>query len=193
MALTAQLHTTTSQRKGFNSYVKILSHMIQQYRTVMAIDRHKIRFEDGKLILETIIINIGELTITNDIAHGWTSLTVPKISAIKELYFFIACDESTQITFNPIITKGGWISGTFCFNVNEFAFNIFGTEITLHLHLFVPCPYPDIVVCFDIITSAETLGISEYGSLQIIPKTNNTYIGILKDLKWFRQYTTISG
>ncbi|APZ76239.1 hypothetical protein MRV_0028 [Murid herpesvirus 3] len=176
-------------RKRLHSYDQLLNHILTQYQKTMLTDNTYLKYKNGKFILKTVFLNIGDIVIVNNISYGWVSVTLPKITALKELYFFIVSPENDNITFNPTISKGGWLSGTYSFKNDELLFKITGNIGKLHLYLFVPYLYPDIFVAIEHTCNYDLLQDIQFGNIKILNKTGNTFIGVLSNLTWCKQYT----
>lgn len=173
-------------RRHLSFYVELLKFIIHQYEQCFLPPKGTILYHNGLIELNTLIIDLNQQITSKQQIYSWTSITLPKIFSTKELYFIVASPESENITLNPAVTKGGWLSGSFSFPLSlSCAYALTGVSSTIYMLPFIPYKFPMTYVDFSTLRTYEVT--SEYGSIQIIKQRNFLFLGIIRDLSWKSQ------
>nr|AVI09335.1 hypothetical protein [Human betaherpesvirus 6B] len=186
-------------RKPLRFYSGLLHCLIKQYEHCLVPPNKSIRFDKGKIEVAALILDLGHQVLGRQIhvrqrIYSWTSITLPKLFTPRELYFLVASPEDEDIVFNPTITKGGWISGSFSYPVEYRSnFSLTGMSANVLMVPFVPYRYPlnyaRFISSIDLMILNEQFPEHEYGDIQILKQRNYLYLGVIKNLTWKKSVT----
>lgn len=193
------LELSNMPRKRLQYYMQTLSNVVELYKQCLIPPNQDAFIQKGKLELSVLILDLGQYHIRiNQTTYGWTSITIPKLFAVKELYFLVVTPFGQEIAFNPTITKGGWLTGTFSYNNQFISDNIHSTGVfaSLTLYPFIPFKFPQYFIYPQAIIDENVhfeMNKNDYGSIRILKQCDNMYLGLIQNLVWKKQPLNADG
>ncbi|ANC96548.1 protein UL31 [macacine betaherpesvirus 9] len=169
-------------RKNLDFYDSVLNFLVTQYKQCLSFNG-SIIYYNGKIEMSILIIDLNQQISFKQHIYSWTSVTLPKLFSVKELYFLVASPETEAITLNPVVTKGGWLTCSFSYPSNfSDTYASTGVFSIIYMLPFIPYTFPASYVEF--LTTCDSEIKNDYGTIEVIKQRDFLFLGIIQNLTW---------